>query len=308
MKKLAFLTAITFSLLFSSTCWGEWTKVTSQPGRAIFYVDFNKINHKFDYIYFWVLEDLEKSFSGYKSTVAYLESDCSDRQLRTRALFLYRQSMGKGKPFEIQPEQFEKYSVSNDWKYPAPGTVKEIMMDKVCKYNKSSSLLKELDELDRLNKQARAALNKPEIKKQSVQIKIDTSKLSSRHSQKFKSEIRDLKMAETQRQMAAPAASRDLGDPAADVLSKYIGGVYVKIFENWKDPLGGGDGRVGVAFTVFPRGNIAMPKIVKSSGDSKLDNLAIRAVKNAVPFSPFPKEIKEPNLPFILGFDYVPKN
>jgi len=91
-----------------------------------------------------------------------------------------------------------------------------------------------------------------------------------------------------------------------DALSKYVGEVYVKIFKNWKDPLGGGSGRVQVSFSIYPRGNISMPKILKSSGDPKLDNLAVRAVKNAVPLPPFPKEIKEPNLPLILKFDYVP--
>jgi TolA protein len=189
---------------------------------------------------------------------------------------------------------------------------------------KASSLLKDLDELEQMNKQTYASLSKPKIKKadsraaellkqlesikkERVQIKIDTSKLSSRHSKKFKSEIRDLKMAKVQRRSAAPTASGALGDPGADALSKYFGDVLTKIYKNWKDPLGGGDGRVEVSFSIFPRGNIAMPKIVKSSGDSKLDNLAIRAVKNAVPLPPFPKEIKEPNLPLILGFDYVPK-
>ena len=189
---------------------------------------------------------------------------------------------------------------------------------------KTSSLLKELDELEQMNKQTDAALIKPKIKKtdskaaellkqlesikkESVQIKIDTSKLSSRHSQKFKSEIRDLKMAEIQRRVAAPTASGESGDPGADALSKYVGEVYVKIYKNWKDPLGGGNGSVQVSFSIFPKGNIAMPKILKSSGDPKLDNLAIRAIKNAVPLPPFPKEIKEPNLPLILKFDYVPK-
>lgn len=189
---------------------------------------------------------------------------------------------------------------------------------------KMSSLLKELGELDQLNKQAHAALSKPKIKKtdprtaellkrlesikkESVQIKIDTSKLSSRHSKKFKSEIRDLKMAEIQRRVAAPVASEESGDSDADALSKYVGDVYVKIYEHWKDPLGGGNGIVQVSFSIFPKGNITMPKILKSSGDPKLDNLAIRAIKNAVPLPPFPKEIREPNLPLILKFDYVPK-
>jgi protein TonB len=189
---------------------------------------------------------------------------------------------------------------------------------------KASSLLKDLDELKQMNKQTYASLSKPKIKKadsraaellkqlesikkESVQIKIDTSKLSSRHSQKFKSEIRNLKMAEIQRRVAGPTASGVLGDPGADALSKYVGEVYVNIYKHWKDPLGGGNGRVQVSFSIFPKGNIAMPKVLKSSGDPKLDNLAIRAIKNAVPFPPFPREIKEPNLPLILKFDYVPK-
>ena len=99
-----------------------------------------------------------------------------------------------------------------------------------------------------------------------------------------------------------------MGDPAADALSKYVGEVYIRVFKNWKDPLGGGTGKVEVSFTIFPKGNITTPKIVKSSGVSKLDSLAIRAIKNAVPLPPFPKEIKEPNLPFTLEFTYVPKN
>ena len=111
---------------------------------------------------------------------------------------------------------------------------------------KTSSLLKDLDELEQMNKQAVASLSKAEIKKadtkadelvkqlesikkESVQIKIDRSQLSSLHSQQFKSEIRDLKIAEIQRRVSAPVSSGESGEPAADALSKYVGEVYVKI-------------------------------------------------------------------------------
>ncbi|MCH7650717.1 MAG: energy transducer TonB [Nitrospinae bacterium] len=77
---------------------------------------------------------------------------------------------------------------------------------------------------------------------------------------------------------------------------------------NWKDPAGGGDGRVKISFTLFPSGKISNPEIVKSSGDRKLDNLAVLAIKNAVPLPPFPKEIKEPNLSLTFEFTYVPSN
>ena len=189
----------------------------------------------------------------------------------------------------------------------------------------SSNLLKAQEDLNQLKKQARLALDPPKarkpkpdskaaqllkelesIKKRTVQLKIDTSKLSFRHSQKFKSEIRNLNMADIQKKAAGPAATGDLGNPGADVISKYVGDIYAKVYAHWKDPLGGGNGMVQISFSVFPRGNIAMPKILKSSGDRKLDNLAVRAIKNAVPLPPFPKEIKEPNLPLIFEFTYVP--
>jgi len=185
------------------------------------------------------------------------------------------------------------------------------------KTKKKSSRSKELDELKQMNKQASAAFSKPKIertdpktaellkqldsiKNQSVQIKIDESQLSSRHSQKFKSELHKLKVG---KKFSASAASGELGDPGANALSLYLGKAQIQIDEQWKNPLGGGTGKVQVSFTIFPNGKIETPKVIKSSGVSKLDNLALLAVKNAV-LPPFPKEIREPNLPFIFEFTY----
>ncbi len=193
------------------------------------------------------------------------------------------------------------------------------------KPKKSSDLFKDLDDLSKMNKQASAALDKPKpaksrpnskasqllkqldtIKKESAPIKFDTSKLSPQHSKQFKSGIRNLKMAKIQKQAVGPAASGEPGDPGADALALYLGLVEIKLLEQWKNPVGGGNGMVQVSFTIFPKGNIALPKIIKSSGNRKLDNLALRAIKNAVPLPPFPKGLKEPNLSLIYGFKYVP--
>ena len=91
-------------------------------------------------------------------------------------------------------------------------TLKELEFERLLKQStthqpqnkpkKKSKRLKELDELEKMNQQAHAALTKQKvkttdsnatellkqlesIKKESVQIKIDTSKLSSQHSQKI---------------------------------------------------------------------------------------------------------------------------
>ncbi|NIQ02638.1 MAG: TonB family protein [Nitrospinaceae bacterium] len=196
------------------------------------------------------------------------------------------------------------------------------------KPRKSSQLMKDLDQLAKLNQKASAALEVPKpvknkthrkstelirrldsIKDSRMQIKIDLKRVTSEHSRKFKSEIRSVKLMEKvpNKSVPTPATSGEPGEPGADMLQKYLGLVYRKVFEHWKDPLGGGDGKVQVSFSIFPKGNIAMPKILKKSGDPKLDNLALLAVKNAQPFPPFPKELKEPNLPLVLNFSYVPK-
>jgi TonB family protein len=186
------------------------------------------------------------------------------------------------------------------------------------KPKKKSSLFKDLEELKQMNMQNHAALSKPKakqgnskdtalveqlefIKKEKVQNKIDTSKPSLGQS-----EIRKWKMSNLPRKVVGPAASGEVGEPGADAISLYLGLVKSRIDEHWKDPLGGGTGMVQVSFTIFPKGNIAMPKIVKSSGESKLDNLAIRAIKNAVPLPPFPIDFKEPNLPLTFEFNYEP--
>ncbi|MCH7650716.1 MAG: hypothetical protein IIA63_06100, partial [Nitrospinae bacterium] len=107
------------------------------------------------------------------------------------------------------------------------------------KPKKSTDLFKDLDDLNKMNQQVRAALDKPKtskprpnskasqllkqlesLKNESVQIKIDTSKLSSRYSQKFKSAMRNLNIANIQKKAAGPAATGDLGDPGADARSR----------------------------------------------------------------------------------------
>ena len=47
MKKLALVLILTVSVLFSSTCWGEWTRVArSGSGQDIYYLDFEKIKER----------------------------------------------------------------------------------------------------------------------------------------------------------------------------------------------------------------------------------------------------------------------
>jgi protein TonB len=63
-------------------------------------------------------------------------------------------------------------------------------------------------------------------------------------------------------------------------------------------------GRVVVEFTILQNGYIEFLALVRSSGSKLLDEEAVRAIKAAVPFKPFPRSIQEPSLRIIAGFVY----
>jgi len=63
-------------------------------------------------------------------------------------------------------------------------------------------------------------------------------------------------------------------------------------------------GRVVVEFTILKNGQIELLALVRSSGSKLLDEEALRAIKAAVPFKPFPRSIRESSLRIIAGFIY----
>ena len=99
------------------------------------------------------------------------------------------------------------------------------------------------------------------------------------------------------------------GTLAADIQSLYAGLVQEKIYKNWRDPLADRHSKEAIiSFHIFPKGNIDNPFIKQSSGVEVLDTLAVAAVHDSVPFPPFPKDLKMPNLFLSIYFKYVPKD
>ncbi len=60
--------------------------------------------------------------------------------------------------------------------------------------------------------------------------------------------------------------------------------------EQFRDKL---RGKVDIQTTLLPDGRILLIEVVKSSGNSLLDETIIRYIKNAAPYEPFPEELKE---------------
>jgi TonB family protein len=86
---------------------------------------------------------------------------------------------------------------------------------------------------------------------------------------------------------------------------KYVREVKNKINKNWASPGAAGNKGLRASIRVFPQGQISRPTLVQSSGNKKLDHLALQAIRVSQPFPPFPKEFKEPNLDIIIHFRYV---
>jgi TonB family protein len=71
----------------------------------------------------------------------------------------------------------------------------------------------------------------------------------------------------------------------------YLAGVQQKIWMLWNQQLKSGFTQpVGVTFTILPDGNVTGVRVTQPSGASLLDMAAQRAVLNAAPFGPLPKE------------------
>jgi TonB family protein len=76
----------------------------------------------------------------------------------------------------------------------------------------------------------------------------------------------------------------------------YLINVQQKLEKNWNPSTENHQLKVVVSFTIDKSGMISEPRIVKSSGNSSLDNLALRAVKLSAPFPKLPPEFSDDKL------------
>jgi TonB family protein len=107
---------------------------------------------------------------------------------------------------------------------------------------------------------------------------------------------------------AIPARVSDITPGQAFKYAWYINSVISKVEENWKPPRGlteKKDAAVMVYFTIFPGGDISKVDIKESSGVSTLDNLAVKAVTTAAPFSKLPVGYRENKLDISYILHYI---
>jgi len=126
MKTLTIFLALTFAVMFSSSLYAGWTKVTENKDGNIFYVDFERIRKNDGYIYYWELGDFLKPFvNGYLSSKVYHQGDCKLFRYKSLSRSFYKESMGEGSVDSHSPE-------NPKWVYPPPNSVTETVLQSVC--------------------------------------------------------------------------------------------------------------------------------------------------------------------------------
>lgn len=129
MKKLLIIPILLFTLMFSSTSYAEWTKVTENVMGVSFYVDFDRIRKHDGYVYYWRLFDyLKPSQYGDLSSKMYVQGDCKQFRYKRLSFSFHKEPMGGGIG--------ETGTPPDDWKYPPPNSAVEQILKSVCNWVK----------------------------------------------------------------------------------------------------------------------------------------------------------------------------
>ena len=116
--------------MFSSTSYAEWTKLGENVNGTFFYVDFDRIRKHDGYVYFWDLTDyLKPTKYGDLSGKTYNQGDCKLFQYKVLSFSFHKERMGLGTGERSKPT-----SKFKDWRYPAPNSVDEKILEKVCNH------------------------------------------------------------------------------------------------------------------------------------------------------------------------------
>ena len=129
MKRMI-LTALVGVVIFSSTSFAEWKKVSKNIDGDTWYVDFERIRKVDGYVYWWELEDhLKPDKDGDYSYKHYRQGDCKLFRRKNLSSIYYKEPMGRG--------TYTPHKLKNpEWNYPPPNSVNESILKKVCKYAK----------------------------------------------------------------------------------------------------------------------------------------------------------------------------
>ena len=96
MKTLLTIFTLVFTMMFSSTSFGEWTKVGKNVEDDTFYVDFERIRKHSGYVYYWDLGNYSSPRGNFKnlSVINYNQVDCALNRRKNITQTQYNGQMG----------------------------------------------------------------------------------------------------------------------------------------------------------------------------------------------------------------------
>ena len=113
--------------MFPSASYAEWKKVDKNVDGDSFYVDFERIRKVDGYVYWWSLDDyVEPDKLGHVSEKRYNQGDCKLFRVKYLSVFYFENPMGEGKRLPIRTSNLQQ------WVYPPPKSVGEVLLESVC--------------------------------------------------------------------------------------------------------------------------------------------------------------------------------
>ncbi len=226
-------------------------------------------------------------------------------------------SSKKSKPKKTQPKKVNKTEPKKSKKIEKKVYKVKQKQAKIVKKNPIKEIKKKKNELISLNKinpNYEELLKKGLIKNSNNLKRKKTQKNNSKKSSKnFKSNP----------ELIAPGFFKpshiypddiDISDSIsistqASRYASYLHKVKRKIELVWEYPPLAGEmgiqGRLFIKFEIDKNGHLKMIKLLKSSGAKILDEEAIRAIKEAAPYPPFPPDFKVNSIKIHACFDYI---
>jgi hypothetical protein len=120
------LLVLLFSLMLSLSSYGAWTKLIEDGDGDSYYIDFDTIEEKNGYVYWWQMRDYLKPSKGNKIVKTLTKGDCGISRSSGVSYIFYKPPMIGGEKDLYNP-------IKPEWDYLVSGSVAKKLLDVSCK-------------------------------------------------------------------------------------------------------------------------------------------------------------------------------
>ena len=120
------------NFLSATNSYAEWEKWGTDEKDIVYYLNYNSIEIKDSYVYFWFLMNfINPNENGPKSTSMYLKADCNKFEVQPIKSIFFSETMGKNKKNEFY------YSSNESWRSYNINSTPGMMLHSVCEKAKN---------------------------------------------------------------------------------------------------------------------------------------------------------------------------